>query len=72
MMNIKTILSVLVVGVLLVLTGPPQDADARSLLNSNAATAAQKTTEVKSTNRHHWGRRHRRHQGWTHHLHPGW
>ena len=71
-MNIKTILSALVVGLFVFLAGPPQGAEARSLLNSNAVTAEQKTTEVKSTNRHHWRHRHWRHRGRTHHLDPGW
>jgi hypothetical protein len=69
-MNIKTVLSVLVVGVFIVLAGPPQGAEARSLLNSNAAE--QTTTKVKSANRHHWPRRHSRRRGWSHHLDPGW
>ena len=68
-MNIKIILSALVVGLFVFLAGPPQRAEARSLLDSNAVTAAQKTTEVKSTKRHH--RRHR-HRERTHHLDPGW
>ena len=71
-MNIKTVLRVLVVGLFVFLAGPPQAAEARSLLNSNAVTAEQKTTEVKSTNRHHWRHRHWRHRGRTHHLDPGW
>jgi hypothetical protein len=71
-MNIKAIFSVLVVGVFVVLAGPRQGAEARSLLNWNAAAAEQMTTEVKWANRHHWRRRHWRHQGWSHHLHPGW
>jgi hypothetical protein len=69
-MNIKTILSALVVGLFVFLAGPPQGAEARSLLESNAA--AQKTTEVKSTKRHHWRHRHWRHRERTHHLDPGW
>jgi hypothetical protein len=68
-MNIKIILSALVVGLFVFLAGPPQRAEARSLLDSNAVTAAQKTTEVNSTKRHH--RRHRRRER-THHLDPGW
>jgi hypothetical protein len=71
-MNIKTIRRVLVAGLFVFLAGPSQDAEARSLLNSNAVTAEQKTTEVKSTNRHHWRHRYRRHRGRTHHLDPGW
>jgi hypothetical protein len=68
-MNIKTILSALVVGLFVLLACPPQGAEARSLLNSNAVTAAQKTTEVKSTKQRH---RHWRHRERTHHLDPGW
>jgi hypothetical protein len=69
-MRIKTILSVLVVGMFIVLAGPLQGAEARSPLNSNAAE--QMTTKAKSANRHQWRRRHWRHRGWSHHLHPGW
>ena len=71
-MNIKTILSALVVGLFVFLAGPPQGAEARSLLDSSAVTAPQKTTEVKSTKRHHWRHRHWRHRERTHHLDPGW
>jgi hypothetical protein len=71
-MNIQTILSALVVGLFVLLAGPPQGAEARSLLNSNAVTAAQKTTEVKSTKRHNRRHRHWRHRERTHHLDPGW
>jgi hypothetical protein len=71
-MSIETILRVLVVGVFVSLAVSPQGAEARSLLKSNAVTAEQMTTEVKSTNRYHWLRRHPRHRGWTHHLDPGW
>ena len=71
-MNIEAILRVLVVGVFVFLAGPLQGAEARSPLNSNAVTADKMTTEIKSTNRHHWRRRHLRHRGWTHHLDPGW
>jgi len=62
----------LVVGLFVFLAGPPQGAEARSLLDSSAVTAAQKTTEVKSTKRHHWRHRHWRHRERTHHLDPGW
>jgi hypothetical protein len=70
-MNIKIMLSVLVIGGFIVLAGPPQGIEARSLLNSNAS-AEQTTTEVKRANRHHRHRRHSQHRGWSHHLHPGW
>jgi hypothetical protein len=71
-MNIKTILRVLVVGMFIILAGSLRGTEARSLPNSNAAAAEQMKTEVKSTNRHPWHRRHSRRRGWTHHLHPGW
>ncbi|WP_157676427.1 hypothetical protein [Afipia sp. GAS231] len=71
-MNIKIMLSVLVIGGFIVLVGPPQGIEARSLLNSNATAAEQTTTEVKRANRHHRRRRHSQHRGWSHHLHPGW
>jgi|HubBroStandDraft_2_1064218.scaffolds.fasta_scaffold1223284_1 hypothetical protein len=71
-MNIKTILSALVVGLFVFLAGPPQGAEARSLLDSSAVTAPQKTTEVKSTKRYHWRHRRWRHRERTHHLDPGW
>jgi hypothetical protein len=71
-MKIETILRVLVAGVIVFPAGPPQGAEARSLLNSNAVTAVQMTTDVKPTKQHRWRRRHLRHRGWTHHLDPGW
>lgn len=70
-MSIETILCVLV-GVFIVLANPPQGAEARSLLNSNAVIAEHMAAEVKTTPRHHGCRRHLRHRGWTHHLYPGW
>jgi hypothetical protein len=66
----KTMLSALVVGVFIVLAGPPQGAEARSLLSSNASE--QMTTNAKSTDRHHWRHRHWRHRERSHHLDPGW
>jgi hypothetical protein len=71
-MNIKIMLSVLVIGGFIALAGPPQGIEARSLLNSNAAAAEKTTTEVKRADRHHWRRRPSQHRGWSHHLHPGW
>jgi hypothetical protein len=71
-MKIKTILGVLVVGALVVLAGPPGGTEARSRLNSNAASDKKMNSEVKSTNRHPAHRRHSRRRGWSHHLHPGW
>ena len=66
----KTLLSALVVGVFIVLAGPAQGTEARSLLNSNASE--QTTTNAKWANRHHWRRRHWRHRERSHHLDPGW
>jgi hypothetical protein len=71
-MNIKIMLSFLVVGGFIVLAGPPRGIEARSLPNSNAAAAEKTTTEVKRTNRHHRRRLHSQQRGWSHHLHPGW
>lgn len=71
-MTIETIFRVLVVGMFILLAGPPQGAEARSMLNSNAVTSEQMKTEIKSANRHHWRRRHLRHRERTHHLDPGW
>jgi len=71
MINIEAILRVLVVGVLFFLADPPQGAEARSQLNSNAVTAEQTKPEAKA-NRHHGRRRHLRRRARTHHLDPGW
>ncbi len=71
-MNIVKIHRVLALGVFIVLAGPPQKAEARSLMNSSAVTAERAKPEVKSMNRHRWRRQHLRHRKRTHHLDPGW
>jgi len=59
--------------VFIVVTCPPQGAEARSALNPNTVTAEQTKAEVKSTtNRHRWRSRQLRHRKRTHHLDPGW